>query len=174
MIAAASPNHGARRGGARPELIVLHYTDMPSAEAALDRLTDPDSGVSAHYLISRCGRLWQLVDDDRRAWHAGAGAWGGRQDVNSRSLGIELDNDGASPFGAALMDALEGVLATLMARHGIAPRGVIAHADLAPVRKADPGPRFDWRRLARQGLAIWPGAGPAPAMAFEDALDRIG
>lgn len=154
MIRHPSPNSGPRRGGARPSLVVLHYTGMASAEAALARLSDPAAEVSAHYLIAADGRLWQLVDEAERAWHAGAGSWRGLGDVNSRSIGIELDNSGQAPFAAPLMDALEALLPGILQRWGIPPEGVIGHADMAPERKSDPGPRFDWRRLARQGLAI--------------------
>ncbi|MSU89799.1 N-acetylmuramoyl-L-alanine amidase [Rhodobacteraceae bacterium 2CG4] len=159
MIDAPSPNHGARRDGLRPSLVVLHYTAMATAEAALARLRAPEHEVSAHYLIGADGRVWRLVDEDRRAWHAGAGAWGGAGDVNSRSIGIELDNRGDHPFAAPQIAALESLLAGVLARHGIGPAGVIGHADLAPERKSDPGPRFDWRRLARRGLAVWPRVG---------------
>lgn len=156
MIRHPSPNFGPRRGNVRPSLVVLHYTSMASAEAALARLCDPAPEVSSHYLIAADGRLWQLVDEDARAWHAGAGEWGGAGDVNSRSIGIELDNDGRQPFAEPLMARLEALLRDVLARWQIPPEGVIAHADMAPARKSDPGPRFDWRRLARQGLAVWP------------------
>ncbi|WP_367114041.1 N-acetylmuramoyl-L-alanine amidase [Roseicyclus sp.] len=139
-----------------PELVVIHYTAMADCDAALRALCDPVREVSAHYLIRRGGEVVALVDEDLRAWHAGAGAWAGRGDVNSRSIGIELDNDGTSPFAAPLMDALEGLLAGIMARWAIAPQGVIGHSCMAPGRKIDPGPRFDWQRLARRGLALWP------------------
>jgi len=155
-ISRPSPNFGDRRDGLRPELVVLHYTAMPDAEAALDRLCAPEHEVSAHYLIARDGRLFRLVDEDKRAWHAGAGEWRGRGDVNSRSIGIELDNCGHSPFSEPQMARLELMLCDILARWGIAPEGVIAHSDFAPRRKGDPGPRFDWRRLALQGLAVWP------------------
>lgn len=151
-----SPNSGPRRDGLRPELVVIHYTAMPDCDAALRALCDPAREVSAHYLICRGGEVVALVDEDLRAWHAGAGAWAGRGDVNSRSIGIELDNDGTSPFAAPLMDALEGLLAGIMGRWAIAPHGVIGHSCMAPGRKIDPGPRFDWQRLARRGLALWP------------------
>jgi N-acetylmuramoyl-L-alanine amidase len=157
-----SPNHGPRRDGLTPTLIVLHYTAMPSAEAAAARLCDPEAEVSAHYLVARDGAVLPLVAEDRRAWHAGAGNWAGRGDVNSRSLGIELDNDGRSPFSAPLMDALEVLLRGIMARWRIPPDGVIGHSDMAPGRKHDPGPRFDWLRLERQGLAAPRGRAGAP------------
>jgi N-acetylmuramoyl-L-alanine amidase len=138
---------------------VLHYTAMRSAEDALARLCDPGAEVSCHWLIDEDGRLFALVPEAKRAWHAGAGTWGGAGDVNSRSIGVELQNDGRSPFPERQMAALERLLSGIMDRWGIAPAGVIAHSDMAPDRKADPGPRFDWRRLARAGLSVW----PAPA-----------
>lgn len=161
MIERPSPNFGPRRDGLRPSLIVLHYTALPDPEAALALLCDPAAEVSAHYVLGADGTLWRLVPEDMRAWHAGAGAWGGAGDVNSRSIGIELDNDGASPFPEAQMVALEALLDDIMGRWAIPASGVIAHSDLAPDRKRDPGPRFDWRRLARSGRAVWPGAGDA-------------
>jgi len=151
-----SPNAGVRRGGAGPRLVVLHYTAMETAAAALERLCDPTFEVSAHYLVGRDGRLWQLVCERARAWHAGAGAWGAVRDVNSASIGIEIDNSGRAPFAEPAMARLEGLLGGVMARWGIDPEGVIGHADCAPGRKADPGPRFDWRRLAVRGLALGP------------------
>ncbi|QIE42945.1 N-acetylmuramoyl-L-alanine amidase [Meridianimarinicoccus aquatilis] len=137
-------------------MIVIHYTAMASAKAALDRLCDPVAEVSAHYLIGRDGTCWQMVDEAARAWHAGAGSWGDVLDVNSRSIGIELDNNGQSPFSAPMMDNLEVLLRRIMKRWAIPPERVIGHSDMAPGRKADPGPRFDWRRLARLGLSVWP------------------
>ncbi|MBN2905172.1 MAG: N-acetylmuramoyl-L-alanine amidase [Rhodobacteraceae bacterium] len=162
-------------------MIVLHYTAMVDAEAALARLCDPGAEVSAHYLIARDGRLFQMVEEGARAWHAGAGQWGAVCDVNSRSIGIELDNDGAQPFSQPLMQTLEGLLPGIMARWGIGAPRVIAHSDMAPGRKSDPGRRFDWRRLARQGLSIWPDPDVAPAdptppdeAMFRVATARIG
>jgi len=161
ILTCRSPNHGPRRNGARPDMVVLHYTAMKTAAAALDRLCDPEAEVSAHYLIGARGDIWQLVDEEQRAWHAGAGQWGSVTDVNSRSIGIELANRGDHPFAAAQMDALETLLAQIMARWSIPPERVIGHSDMAPLRKCDPGPRFDWRRLARRRLAIWPDLGHA-------------
>lgn len=150
-----SPNFGDRRGR-RVELVVLHYTAMASCAEALARLCDPRAEVSAHYLLAEDGTVLSLVDEAARAWHAGAGAWRGEGDVNSRSIGIELANPGDRPFPAPQMRALEGLLADLLQRHALPPGAVIAHSDLAPDRKGDPGPCFDWRRLALQGLAVWP------------------
>jgi N-acetylmuramoyl-L-alanine amidase len=158
-----SPNFGPRRDGLRPNLVVLHYTAMADCDAALRVLCDPAREVSAHYLLRRDGSCIALVDEAMRAWHAGAGSWRGRGDVNSRSIGIELDNDGRSPFAAPLMDALETLLPGILARWDIPPEGVIGHSCMAPGRKIDPGPRFDWARLARQGLAVMPrGQSAAP------------
>ncbi len=170
-----SPNFGPRREGLLPELIVIHYTAMDSAEAALQRLCDPAAEVSAHYLIAADGRLWQLVAEAQRAWHAGAGAWAGRGDVNSRSIGIELDNRGTHPFSEPQMQVLEALLAQIMQRWRIAPEAVIGHSDMAPGRKWDPGPRFDWPRLAKRGLARPAGmasGAPAPSLAQFSALAR--
>ena len=170
-----SPNFGERRDGARVDLVVIHYTAIP-CDDALARLCDPGPEVSAHYLIAADGRLFHLVDEGARAWHAGAGTWGGRGDVNSRSIGIELDNSGQTPFAARQMDRLELLLSDVLARFGLPPEAVIGHADLAPARKVDPGARFDWRRLARQGLSVWPeGVPTAPDEAgFVAALTAFG
>lgn len=173
-----SPNFGPRRGGVRPDMVVLHYTAMPLGPA-LERLCDPAAEVSAHYLIARDGRVFHLVDEESRAWHAGAGSWGAIGDVNSHSIGIELDNSGAEPFAAPLMAALEALLSDVLVRRAIPPERVIAHSDMAPGRKSDPGRRFDWLRLARAGLSVWPQAGaeagPDPdETAFRAALARFG
>ncbi len=156
---------------------MLHYTAMADGAAAERALCDPAREVSAHYLISAQGTVIPLVEEEMRAWHAGIGSWRGRGDVNSRSIGIELDNDGASPFAAPLMDALDGLLRGLLARWNIPPQGVIAHSDMAPGRKIDPGPRFDWLRLAKQGLSIWPERNKAikvDAEAFTQNASRFG
>lgn len=147
-----SPNCGLRRDGLTPELVVIHYTAMESAQAALDRLCDPEAEVSAHYLIDAQGVVTQMVEEAERAWHAGAGEWHGVDDINSRSIGIELDNRGTHPFSALQMDSLEALLRGIMDRWDIKPTGVIGHSDMAPGRKSDPGLYFDWARLERQGL----------------------
>jgi len=172
-----SPNFGERRGGARPSLIVIHYTGMTSCAAARDRLCDPAAEVSAHWLISETGGVEALVDEAMRAWHAGAGEWAGITDVNSASIGIELANTGAQPFAEPQMAALEDLMRGIMARWSIAPCRVIGHSDMAPGRKRDPGARFDWQRLARQGLSIWPVptvAHDARGFGFRRALQAFG
>lgn len=121
---------------------------------ARDWLCNPEAKVSAHYIISEDGDVVQLVPEEQRAWHAGVGSWGDINDINSNSIGIELSNVGSAPFAARLMDALEVLLPTIMDRWAIPACRVIAHSDLAPGRKIDPGVRFDWARLVRSGLAI--------------------
>ena len=143
----------------RPSLVVIHYTGMVSCAAARARLCDPAAEVSAHWLISQTGAAEALVPEAMRAWHAGAGRWRGVDDINSRSIGIELANSGAQPFPEPQMAALERLLADILQRWGIGPAGVIGHSDMAPGRKADPGARFDWLRLARAGLSVWPTPG---------------
>lgn len=170
-----SPNFGERRGGLRPSLIVIHYTGMVSCDAARERLCDPVAEVSAHWLISETGEVDALVDEAMRAWHAGAGEWGGLGDVNSRSIGIELANTGSQPFPEPQMAALEALLPAIMARWHIPAVGVIGHSDMAPERKIDPGKRFDWRRLALGGLAVWPVEGVrAEPAAFLPAMMDLG
>ncbi len=163
---AGSPNYDLRR----PTLIVLHHTSMGSAEAALAVLRERRSlrRVSAHYLIAADGRIWQLVSDHARAWHAGAGRWGGIDDLNSASVGIELDNDGRAPFPDAQIDALLKLLGDLVARHRIDPRQVVGHGDVAPTRKSDPHAGFPWQRLAAAGYGWWPRTDRPPAPAGFD------
>ena len=157
-----SPNFGDRRDGLTPSLIVLHHTAMRSAEDAIVRLCDPETEVSAHFLICQSGAITQMVAEDKRAWHAGAGEWRGAADINSRSIGVELDNAGDHPFTEPQMVALEALLRRLMQDWSIRPEGIIGHSDMAPGRKSDPGPHFDWARLARQGLAT--GHVPTPSV----------
>ncbi|WP_370584912.1 N-acetylmuramoyl-L-alanine amidase [Paracoccus sp. IB05] len=174
MTAFPSPNFGARRGGVRPSLIILHYTAMESAQAARARLCDPDYEVSAHWLIGEDGRSEALVSEAERAWHAGRSSWRGIEDVNSHSIGIELANRGTHPFPEPQMAALEDLLRGIMARWNITPAGVLAHSDIAPDRKIDPGPHFDWQRLARQGLALRPQRGAGGEADFSHLLTAIG
>ena len=156
-----SPNHDARQA----TVIVLHHTQMASFDGALRTLKSANTGgrVSAHYLIAEDGRIVQLVDERARAWHAGAGRWRGMIDLNDASIGIELDNDGTEPFAEAQVAALLRLLDDLCTRLAIPRHAVIAHADLAPTRKADPSAHFPWARLAAAGFGEWPRADAPPA-----------
>ena len=169
-----SPNFGTRRHGLPPDMVVIHYTAMETSDAACARLCNAMAEVSAHYLISEQGKIIQLVPEDMRAWHAGAGAWGDVEDVNSHSIGIELANTGCAPFPAAQMDALEVLLLGIMARWSIPVARVIAHSDMAPKRKFDPGPRFDWERLALGGYSVWPNGAKAVNGSWVDFLVYAG
>lgn len=168
VIRRPSPNFGVRAPGKEIYLLILHYTGMESAGAALERLCDPTSGVSAHYLIDEDGICTQLVDEAGRAHHAGLSSWEGETDINSCSIGIELVNPGhATPgyaggyraFPDAQMDCLTGLMGDICGRRNIRPRHVLGHSDIAPGRKIDPGERFDWPRLAKEGLALTPTEG---------------
>lgn len=152
-----SPNFGPRRGVDRPDMVVLHYTGMRSAEAAIARLCDPVAEVSAHYVVARDGAVSRLVADESRAWHAGRSYWQGARDINSHAIGIEIDNsgplDGFPPFAHMQMQAVARLLQMVLDRWQISPSRVVGHQDIAPSRKIDPGPKFDWAFLARLGLA---------------------
>ncbi|MCW5604637.1 MAG: N-acetylmuramoyl-L-alanine amidase [Burkholderiales bacterium] len=162
-----SPNAGERR----PNYVILHHTTNDTAEEALATLTSPLARVSAHYLVARDGRIVYLVDELKRAWHAGDSYWGGNRDLNSSSIGIELDNNGREPFPDAQIGALIALLGDLAARWNIPPANVLAHGDIAPGRKVDPGPLFPWRRLAAAGFGLWCDPPyPQPAPATDDAL----
>lgn len=158
IIEQPSPNHGERL--LPIDMAVLHYTDMESAQAALGRLGDPAAEVSAHYLIDEDGAVYALVDEARRAWHAGAGFWAGVADINSRSIGIELQNPGHGlgyrDFPAVQIAALERLLRYLITKYSISPRHVLGHSDVAPGRKQDPGELFPWQALAAAGIGRWP------------------
>ncbi len=155
-----SPNFDARAEGKEPSLVVVHYTGMPDAAAALYRLCDPEAKVSAHYVIGENGEILQLVDEDRRAWHAGKSFWRGERDINSVSVGIELVNPGHEfgyrAFPEAQIEAFSALCQAIMDRHGIAPEGVLGHSDVAPSRKLDPNYLFPWRSLAAEGIGMWP------------------
>ena len=161
VIDLPSPNWDDRSADAGPvDTLVLHYTGMVSAEAALGRLTATDAKVSAHWCIGEDGTLWRLVPEEQRAWHAGLSEWRGRSSVNDFSVGIELVNPGHAhgyrPFPPAQMDALLDLARAIVARHPIDPRNVVAHSDIAPTRRKDPGELFDWARLAEAGVGLWP------------------
>jgi N-acetylmuramoyl-L-alanine amidase len=148
-----SPNYDVRK----PRLIVIHQTEMENAEAALRVLhsQNKQGRVSAHYLIANNGRLYQLVADNERAWHAGVGSWQGVTDINSISIGIELDNNGSEPFEERQILSLIRLLDDLCARFNIPRAAIIGHADLAPTRKKDPSRHFPWQRLAQAGFGQW-------------------
>ena len=163
----------------RPVVIVLHYTEQDSVEQSLDTLRSRNSGgrVSSHYLLGKDGKIYQLVSDAKRAWHAGAGSWGAITDVNNASIGIEIDNDGKSPFPDAQIDSLIVLLRDLTTRLRIPPTQIIGHSDLAPTRKIDPGPLFPWKRLHDAGFGLWPAdATQDPPAGFDPwlALQAIG
>jgi N-acetylmuramoyl-L-alanine amidase len=168
---AGSDNHDLRL----PRLIVIHHTQTPDVAKAMRILRNNagESRVSAHYLIAADGRIWQLVADDQRAWHAGRGRWAGLDDLNSFSLGIELDNDGVSPFPAVQIDALLRLLEDIVYRDHIDRSQVVGHGDIALGRKTDPSARFPWSRLAEAGFGVWPHAVREPAPIGFDALTAL-
>ena len=157
-----SPNHDAR--DARIDILLLHYTGMPTAEEAFARLTDKEAKVSSHYFVYEDGRIVQLVPEARRAWHAGASSWKGATDINSRSIGIEIANPGHEygyrDFPDAQIEAAIALCRDIVARHPIRRERVLAHSDVAPARKNDPGEKFPWHRFAAAGLGRW--VEPAP------------
>lgn len=162
-----SPNFNDRR----PNFVVLHHTGDDTLQGSLRVLTDPMREVSAHYVIGRDGTVLQLVDERQRAWHAGLSSWGTTTDLNSASIGIELDNNGKEPFADAQIDALLALLADLKSRYAIPTANFLGHADIAPGRKVDPSGYFPWRRLAEHGFGLWcdPPLPAAPA-GFDAAL----
>jgi len=159
-----SPNREERRNGLKPDMLILHYTGMESAEGALDWLTRQESGASCHYFVDAEGRIAQLVAEAERAWHAGQSLWAGETDINSCSIGIEIHNPGHDfdypDFSEAEMQAVEALCLDILSRHAIPAHRVLAHSDVAPGRKRDPGEKFDWQRLARAGIGLW--VPPAP------------
>lgn len=154
-----SPNIEPRLRGMTPSLLILHYTGLPSIARSLEILSRADCKVSCHYVVDTDGRIIQMVSENMRAWHAGQSSWFGEADINSASIGIEIQNaghSGGSPeFPAAQMRAVSALSQDIMARHGIAAWGVLAHSDIAPSRKIDPGEKFDWQGLARDGVGLW-------------------
>lgn len=156
-----SPNYDARAPGARIDMLVFHYTGMETPEEAFERLRDPEAKVSAHYVVEENGDVTRLVEETRRAWHAGDSSWLRQTDVNSCSIGIELVNPGHQfgyrAYPEAQMAAAEVLAARIVSRYGIPPQRVLGHSDVAPIRKSDPGELFDWQRLAAKGIGLWPG-----------------
>lgn len=176
----ASPNFNGR-DGAVVDMLVIHYTGMRTGKDALARLCDPAAEVSAHYFLDADGVLVQLVDEADRAWHAGVASWRGQSNINSRSIGIELVNPGHEygyqDFPEVQMGVLIELCGKILARHPIPARNVVGHSDVAPARKQDPGERFDWARLAEEGIGLWPQPGDIPPIdeaAIGGALAEIG
>ena len=176
-----SPNRDERPAGARPGLLVLHYTGMPTAAGALARLCDPAAKVSAHYLVDEDGTVLALVPEELRAWHAGRSWWRGRAGLNDVSVGVEIVNPGHEwgyrPFPEPQMRAVEELARGIVRRWAVPAWGVVAHSDVAPERKEDPGELFDWPRLAAAGVGVWPGeaGGAAPdEAAARGALSAVG
>jgi N-acetylmuramoyl-L-alanine amidase len=155
-----SPNHNERPPGTPVDMLILHYTGMKTAQAAIDRLRDEAAEVSSHYVVDEDGTVLRLVAEDRRAWHAGVSWWRGHSGLNDRSVGIEIVNPGHEfgyrDFPALQMAAVCDLCLDILARHPIPSRNVIAHSDVAPDRKEDPGERFRWDDLARNGVGLWP------------------
>lgn len=188
LIEAPSPNFDGRT--APPDMVVIHYTGMRTGDAALTRLCDPEAKVSAHYMIEADGRAFRLVDEARRAWHAGVSFWRGDRNVNARSIGIELVNPGHeygySPFPPAQIQALTLLLRAIRTRWTITDRDIVGHSDVAPSRKTDPGELFPWAALAEAGHGLWvePAAAPGAPMglgergagvfALQAGLSRLG
>lgn len=151
-----SENFDDRAPGTRIDMLVIHTTCTETAQRALDILCDPARKVSAHYLIDRDGTIYNLVNEGKRAWHAGESFWRQETDLNSRSIGIEIQNSGAEDFPPAQMQALEKLCHSIIARRHIPPDRILAHSDIAPHRKQDPGENFNWKKLARHGIGLWP------------------
>ncbi len=192
---APSPNFDDR--ALTVDALVLHYTGMETGEAALDRMCDGEAKVSAHYMVWEDGRVTQLVDEDKRAWHAGVASWAGETDLNSCSVGIEIVNGGHDfpnedgtllPYPDAQVEAVIALSQGIISRHDIPPSRILAHSDIAPARKIDPGEHFPWARLASEGVGLWPdvteskddsetllpGDTGAPVREIQNALSKIG
>jgi len=177
MNAQTSPNFNERAAGMGIAYVVLHYTGMPRVQDALTRLCDPASGVSAHYVIDEAGALYPLVDEDKRAWHAGKSFWRGIEDMNSASIGIELANKGHelgyAPFPTEQIESLLSLLRDVFIRHRLPPCALLAHSDIAPTRKEDPGELFPWPLLASYGLGLWPETGASSPMRATDDTKAV-
>ncbi|TAD90295.1 MAG: N-acetylmuramoyl-L-alanine amidase [Alphaproteobacteria bacterium] len=170
---APSPNHNERSTDT-PDILLLHYTDTFDATEALAILRDPAAEVSAHYLVDSDGTIYALVPEQRRAWHAGRGSWGARGDINSRSIGIEVQNPGhrcgLAPFPDAQIEALIGLCRRIVQRWQIPATHVLGHSDIAPTRKRDPGELFPWARLAQAGIGVFPPDLPAPRLHLAEGM----
>jgi N-acetylmuramoyl-L-alanine amidase len=175
IIEAPSPNLDARTKV--PDMLVLHYTGMESGEAALARLRDPEARVSSHYMVEEDGRIFRLVPEERRAWHAGVSFWKG-EEVNHASIGIEIVNPGHEfgyrPFPQAQIDAVIALVADIRTRWSIDDGRILGHSDVAPARKQDPGELFPWKQLAHAGHGIWAEADPAPGDPLVEGAEGVG
>ena len=177
-----SPNFEPRRGAGVPNMLLLHYTGVVTAAKAIDWLSRPESKVSSHYVLDEAGFLTQMVAEDQRAWHAGLAVWAGETDINSASVGIEIQNTGHElgypDFPEAQLRVLEALCLDIIARHGIRPERVLAHSDVAPTRKKDPGEKFPWARLAAAGIGHWVAPEPVdwadPGIARDAAGPLVG
>lgn len=180
---AYTPNADERKQGQSPSFLILHYTATKTGEEAERRfLTNPDAAVSAHYMVDCDGAVTQFVDEKRRAWHAGVSYWDGETDLNSCSIGVEIVNPGHEfgyeDFSEKQMRAVITLCKDILSRYDIPPHHVLAHSDIAPDRKIDPGERFDWQRLAKEGVGLWPApvrkdfTKAARLVAADDALRR--
>ena len=176
IIDAPSPNFDGRQSP--PDMVVLHYTGMESGEAALARLRDPDAQVSAHYLIEEDGRLYRLVAEERRAWHAGVSFWKGQTNLNHASIGIELVNPGHEfgyrPYPAAQIAVLTDLLTAIRDRWDVPDRRILGHSDIAPDRKTDPGELFPWADLAAAGHGLWIEPPPSPGAPLGEGEEGTG
>jgi N-acetylmuramoyl-L-alanine amidase len=176
VIDAPSPNFDNRL--APPDMLVLHYTGMKTGEEALARLTDPQAKVSAHWLVEEDGRVFRLVPEERRAWHAGVSAWKGEENLNGVSIGIEVVNPGHEwgyrPFPDAQVEAVVALIADIRERWDIPDARILGHSDIAPDRKQDPGELFPWKRLAEAGCGLWAEPPPAPGAALAPGDDGTG
>ncbi len=176
LIETPSPNFNERDGAAN--MIVLHYTGMKTGAEALQRMRDPAAKVSAHYMVDENGDIYRLVDENKRAWHAGVAFWKGETDINARSIGVEIVNPGHEfgyrAFPDAQIDAVIALLKDIRSRHEVPAERIVGHADVAPRRKEDPGEKFPWGRLAAEGLALAPYDGDGDAsIAYDDALNAL-
>ena len=176
IVEAPSPNFDART--APPEILVLHYTGMPTGEAALARLRDPEARVSSHYLVEEDGRIFRLVAEERRAWHAGVSFWKGARNLNGVSIGVEIVNPGHEfgyrAFPDAQVAAVIDLVADIRTRWTIDDGRIVGHSDVAPERKDDPGELFPWKRLAEAGHGLWVEAPPAPGLPLAQGDEGAG
>ena len=176
FIAAPSPNFDQRT--TLPDMLVLHYTGMETGESAIARLRDPEAKVSAHWVVEEDGRLFKLVDEERRAWHAGKSFWKGETDINNRSIGIEIVNPGHEfgyrDFPDAQIETVIALVADIRSRWSIEHARIVGHSDVAPMRKEDPGERFPWKRLAEAGHGLWFEPVPAPGPALTEGDTGVG